>query len=1211
VARVYPLPKCIGTDVTNCGHSEIGALNMGIDWFSAQDPCMHILDSNATAFNARAMRDEAIPTMRKRIRGTGVAAGKGECERLRASIRAWKETSDSDEREPWNQRQRINLKRIVEEMQEWNQPNWPKKYRDADTNHPIMLVDSHQLDDRGKLTKQRYKSMVPCKAMVTANELADKICMVTLGIKGTSHCLQTIPTPADIRYPPNTLRFTFSNMGRTFNGDTPATIERLVRDTLWRAAAKKQEQGRILRILDKVNLTAEIIGRKGALSNLLRHLAQSHSQNYYRGKEYKDLHDEFGKVPKLGKKQRQRQKELNTLCPFCKHIPDQYQAKANIRHYHLYCPNQRIAQVRHKTNRCLEVIVSKFIKIAAEIKEIASINDILWDTMNRRINELAINDCAIKKAENMEGIMGTPYTLNVMQWDKIYNDHNHERHPQAYCFPYSSAIGLITSRKEWEWNDKHTNSSDLTYLGAIPLALEEAIREYCRDATRTMDKQQYEKCQNKCKELNQQWKKIEVVMRAKPIIIQKAISAQLQQYKKDMQEKRKEREAQQINEEANESDEDEAIEEEKIEAEEELVSVSRICIGMKCHLTQTPKQFISKGTTPTNGPKKCTVCRTFEPALNKCLEIEKYIVAQIKEPDEDIDMFDMLRGLSGLMIESKGRTVKNSSYFEEILRIPIVKKILKNPEIHKKKRVYALSVIKPMEMIAATFGIALTRGAGSPFPGLTLEKAKELWTKDTDNKNKRDMWEQLQWNIKNYSIGERLKDIEAKIKYIGADAKNALARAGRVTKIKDRPYSIITTLPRRTRGIWDSNTRKRHDKIDTARKAIKMRQPISPNEKLRIQQATQRKNQREEMLFQKRNLSRSRQILGNLTNTNTKRTNEAELKVKIAEHSDKAENIKSNKRRDPEDDSKTIHDRPSPVKASRTNIIRRVKQLETMIPNEGTQANKILDLCSDDDEPISKMIELSSDEEEPENPKAQAMPILFNLSKASFRAIETKLALMRGECIQAIIEMIHRDTSRRELSCVSTDFLSHLIKRKITEAKNLLHPDKGCQKADATWITSKSSQATAQSRVLLIPCHIIKENKQKEIIMSHWVLAVRIRIHENKHKLLVFDSCGIKAARKQLKEIRKQLMKINLLEKNDAWEALSLKEQTEQECGIRMAIYMLQFSKWARTQQQPDRIIQQIHSTIAHEKTTKVDLASEYRKQIYQVMQREQNRLRK
>ena len=109
---------------------------------------------------------------------------------------------------------------------------------------------------------------------------------------------------------------------------------------------------------------------------------------------------------------------------------------------------------------------------------------------------------------------------------------------------------------------------------------------------------------------------------------------------------------------------------------------------------------------------------------------------------------------------------------------------------------------------------------------------------------------------------------------------------------------------------------------------------------------------------------------------------------------------------------------------------------------------------------------------------------------------------------------------------------------------------------------------------------------------------------------MVLDSCGIKRARKQLKTIRKQLIQINLLEKSDAWEALSLKEQTEQECGIRMTIYMLRFMDWAKTPQQPDRIIHQIHNTITHEKAAKIDLASEYRKQIHQVMQREQNRLK-
>ena len=109
--------------------------------FDVHDPYMHVLDSNATAFNARSMRDDPTPTMRRRIRGTGIAAGKGECERLRMSIQEWKDPSGKDTRAPWNHRQKVNLKRIMEEMQEWEQPQWPKKYRDKDTRHPIMLVD--------------------------------------------------------------------------------------------------------------------------------------------------------------------------------------------------------------------------------------------------------------------------------------------------------------------------------------------------------------------------------------------------------------------------------------------------------------------------------------------------------------------------------------------------------------------------------------------------------------------------------------------------------------------------------------------------------------------------------------------------------------------------------------------------------------------------------------------------------------------------------------------------------------------------------------------------------------------------------------------------------------------------------------------------------------------------------------------------------------
>jgi hypothetical protein len=64
LARVGCMPHQIGTEVTNCGHMELGALNSDFEMLGANDPCLHLLDSNATAFAARAMRDDPTPTMR-------------------------------------------------------------------------------------------------------------------------------------------------------------------------------------------------------------------------------------------------------------------------------------------------------------------------------------------------------------------------------------------------------------------------------------------------------------------------------------------------------------------------------------------------------------------------------------------------------------------------------------------------------------------------------------------------------------------------------------------------------------------------------------------------------------------------------------------------------------------------------------------------------------------------------------------------------------------------------------------------------------------------------------------------------------------------------------------------------------------------------------------------------------------------------------------
>ena len=97
-ARTGILPKQIGTEEVKCGHSEIEALILGCEWITPHDPCMYVLDSNATALNARSMRDDPTPSMRRRVRGTGVAAGKGACERLRKIINGWEKPEGIDHR---------------------------------------------------------------------------------------------------------------------------------------------------------------------------------------------------------------------------------------------------------------------------------------------------------------------------------------------------------------------------------------------------------------------------------------------------------------------------------------------------------------------------------------------------------------------------------------------------------------------------------------------------------------------------------------------------------------------------------------------------------------------------------------------------------------------------------------------------------------------------------------------------------------------------------------------------------------------------------------------------------------------------------------------------------------------------------------------------------------------------------------------------------
>ena len=127
---------------------------------------------------------------------------------------------------------------------------------------------------------------------------------------------------------------------------------------------------------------------------------------------------------------------------------------------------------------------------------------------------------------------------------------------------------------------------------------------------------------------------------------------------------------------------------------------------------------------------------------------------------------------------------------------------------------------------------------------------------------------------------------------------------------------------------------------------------------------------------------------------------------------------------------------------------------------------------------------------------ATSMPTLYGLKEEVYTAIKTAGELLPSPGIQAIIENIHRETIWSELSVVSTDFYPYLIKGNDKAAMRLLHPDNRCTAQERTiWETPPHRQATACSKTLLIPCHILNNKKKnQQVIMQHWILAARIKM---------------------------------------------------------------------------------------------------------------------
>ena len=110
--------------------------------------------------------------------------------------------------------------------------------------------------------------------------------------------------------------------------------------------------------------------------------------------------------------------------------------------------------------------------------------------------------------------------------------------------------------------------------------------------------------------------------------------------------------------------------------------------------------------------------------------------------------------------------------------------------------------------------------------------------------------------------------------------------------------------------------------------------------------------------------------------------------------------------------------------------------------------------------------------------------------------------------------------------------------------------------------------------------------------------------------MIIIDSLGQKSGNSYMPELRERLKQMNLITKKEKCTVLKTRGQTEVECGVRMAAYMVLFRSMDLQQLRDAQILGTIKSQVAKEKGFKGDLAERRRRHMHMMLQNEQEKIR-
>jgi hypothetical protein len=945
------------------------------------------------------------------------------------------------------------------------------------------------------------------------NEVADKMVMVALH-KHLGHPMSQVTSPQDISFPPGGFRFFFVVEGKAIDGDTPLTVRRRGLSTLRDRAMKKECQGHLLRIADKTNITPKILGKRGTLSRILRHLATSHSQTFYRDNRYRELHLKFGNVRQVEGVEAQREEAL--LCPLCTPDQNQYRCKGNVRHMHIYCQNDRLQVARHTLYGCLEQQLHLLVEAADKASLIIGGRFNISQQLNDSIRLLEDDDCGVLPPPRLLPSL-PPHTISIDEWGHTSAMEDSRRADCSRRWPLACRLGFITSRKEFEWNTEITSSTDSIYGGVLPNVMTRVISSFlieCKGRDEYKDQPVFKKT---CDSLNKIWHDIEVMTRENARQLQKVVVAQLQQYSISLK----------------------AMEKREIRATTSRVAVphtknpsgqssdalalNKDCNGLRCKLNIYKSQFRSRESKL--GPKttKCSECYSFECAVKLARTAEQYLITQLEKDTDDI--INLTAGLVGLMERSTCSPVAREDLYDTILKIPHLNAALGAPTKAKRSKKdnyprFSKTVIRAATLLATTLGIVPSKPQGNPIPTLCREEAIAL--RQTEGKDL-DSWEYLQWRILNHNTDARILKILNEAKNCMSREEILLKRLEKGRSIHDRPASLATALPYRMSGCTDNrNTlQSKKETLIIACEATSL--SATDITECRRQKAIMRRDE------------------GTTTPATKKR------------------------------------------KSSKDN---------TCDKQEGSSGSNAIDISDSED------ITHTSCQD---SRQFRGLMNLVALTPADIATLQEG-KLVNDACIDALADALQTSTGANDISICHTGFWAAIRDYGWgQEAKKLIHPDPE-ETTMAGWQAHRFTRGHLKSKLLLIPCNFPGTSK---VEAGHWILALRERCENGKHKLYVIDSLGQDSGTRHRNDIVNALVNTPIFKSFPRGKAHAVPEQSEYECGARVAKYMMEITQKYLNTKHKMNITQILGATLGVEKANGLHEAHKCRQAIKEKLQGE------